>query len=197
MHFDLISLIQTVGFWGIIGILFAESGLFFGFFLPGDSLIFTAGFLASQGYFGLLEFLFFGTLASILGNTVGYFFGKYYGKKLFTREDNIFFHKKHIVEAQEFYKKHGVKTIILARFVPIVRTFAPIVAGIADMDYKIFTIFNVVGGVLWVVGLGLLGYFLGQLIPAEAIDKYLLAIVGAIVLISIAPGIVHFVKKKK
>lgn len=194
LGFDLESLIQTVGLLGLTGIIFAESGLLIGFFLPGDSLLFTAGFLASQGYFnlGLLIFLCF--TAAVLGDSVGYTFGKKLGPKLFNKEDSLLFHKDHLAKAQQFYDKHGGKTIILARFMPVIRTFAPIVAGAGQMEYRKFIVFNVLGGLLWAVGLPVAGYVLGSAIPD--VDKYLLPIVMAIIIISIAPGAYHLLKDK-
>jgi len=165
MHFDLPYIIQTVGVLGLFFIIFAESGLFFGFFLPGDSLLVTAGLLASQGYFQILVLGFLLMFAAILGDSVGYWFGKKVGPSIFKREDSLLFKKSHLTKAHKFYENHGGKTIILARFIPIVRTFAPIVAGAAGMDYKNFISFNIIGGIGWVWGMLLLGYFLGSAIP--------------------------------
>lgn len=192
MHFDLAEIIKTVGYLGVFSIVFAESGLLFGFFLPGDSLLFTAGFLASQGYFNIAVLMALCVIAAITGDSVGYFFGKRVGKKLFEREDSRFFKKKHLLKAHEFYELHGGKTIILARFIPIVRTFAPIVAGSAEMTYSKFLMFNVVGGILWAAGLTAMGFALGHIIPDP--DKYLLPIIVLIVLVSIAPAAFHALK---
>lgn len=196
MHFDLTSLLRTAGpFFGIIAIgliVFAESGLFFGFFLPGDSLLFTAGFLASQGVFNLPVLLLVCFVCAVIGDNVGYMFGKKVGKALFEREDSRFFKKKHLVKAHEFYEKHGGKAIVLARFMPIVRTFAPIVAGAANMTYKKFATYNVIGGLLWGVGVTLAGYILGSVIPN--VDRYLLPIIAVIVIISVLPPIVHILQ---
>lgn len=194
MHFDLPELIKTVGYFGIFFIVFAESGLFFGFFLPGDSLLFTAGFLASQGYlnFPLLALLV--SVAAITGDSVGYTFGHKLGKKLFEKEESRFFKKSHLMKAHAFYEKHGGKTLIMARFMPLVRTFAPIVAGAANMTYKHFLAYNVIGGILWGVGVTSAGYFLGQVIPD--VDKYLLPIIVLIVLVSVAPAAWHVLKEK-
>lgn len=172
--------------------IFAESGLFFGFFFPGDSLLFTAGFLASKGFLNewiLLPVVF---VAAVLGDNVGYWFGKKVGPKIFSREHSLLFNKKHVTTAQAFYEKHGVKTIILARFVPAVRTFAPIVAGVGKMHYPTFLTYNLVGGLLWGVGVTAAGLFLGNLIPD--IDKFLLPIIVGIILISASPGLIHFAK---
>jgi membrane-associated protein len=191
---DLPTLIKTIGYIGIFIITFAESGLFFGFFLPGDSLLFTAGFLASQGFFHIGFLMFISLLGAILGDSVGYAFGKRVGPKIFSREDSIFFHKDHIRKAEVFYEKYGKKTIIIARFMPVVRTFAPIVAGVGKMSYPIFLLFNIIGGVLWALGLSGLGYFLGNSIPN--IDHYLLPIIAGIIFLSILPGFVHIARNK-
>lgn len=195
MHGDLAALIETVGYLGIFGIVFAETGLLFGFFLPGDSLLFTAGILASQGIFSIVPLCLLLFIAAVSGDSVGYYIGHKFGRRLFHREDSIFFHKDHLVSAQKFYEKHGGKTIILARFMPIIRTFAPVVAGIGNMEYSKFLAFNIVGGFLWTAGLPLAGYFLGRAIPD--VDRYLLPIIALIVLISIAPGIYHAVNTKE
>lgn len=203
---DLPGLIKTFGYLGIIAIIFAESGLFFGFFLPGDSLLFTAGVVASgvllpgadgQPLFNvwLLAGLCF--LAAVSGDSVGYWFGKKIGPRIFTKEDSLLFHRNHILKAQAFYEKYGGKTIVLARFLPVVRTFAPIVAGVGRMRYGTFLAYNLVGGFLWTFGLTFLGYFLGNAIPADQIDKYLLPLVGLIILISILPTAYHILKEKE
>ena len=194
MHLDLITLIKSVGLLGVWGIVFAESGLFFGFFLPGDSLLFTAGFLASQGFLNFPALLIGSFLAAVLGDNVGYTFGRKVGPKLFNRPDSRFFKKDHLDKARAFYQKHGPQTIILARFMPFIRTFAPIVAGAANMDYKTFVTYNLVGGAFWALGIPILGYLLGSLIPD--VDKYLLPIVVIIILLSIAPGVYHYLKQK-
>lgn len=143
------TLITTVGTLGVIVVIFMETGLFFGFFFPGDSLLFTAGFLASQGYVSLAWLLIGTFLAAVIGDSVGYAFGKKVGPALFSREDSVIFNRAHITRAQHFYEKHGRKTIILARFMPIIRTFAPIVAGIGNMNYRTFLTFNIIGGFVW------------------------------------------------
>ena len=193
---NLRALIESVGYFGVWGIIFAESGLLVGFFLPGDSLIFTAGFLATPniGFFRIMPLVLGCWVAAVLGDNVGYEFGKRVGYKLFQREDSFLFHKKNLIKAQEFYNRHGGKAITIARFMPVVRTFAPIVAGIAHMDHKKFTFFNFIGGTIWVWGLCLLGYFLGGLI--KDVDKYLLPIVFVIIVASVLPPILHLVKDK-
>lgn len=192
--FDLTSLIKSAGYVGLAAIVFAESGLLIGFFLPGDSLLFTAGFLASQGFLNiwiLIPLLF---VAAVVGDNVGYAFGKRMGPKIFKREDSLLFHQKHLLRAQLFFEKHGGKTIILARFIPVVRTFAPVLAGVGRMHYRTFMLFNLVGGFLWAVGLTCLGYFLGSAIPE--IDKYLLPIIAAIIVLSVLPTAIHLLKDR-
>lgn len=190
--FDLETLIKTAGYVGVFGIVFAESGLLIGFFLPGDSLLFTAGFLASQGFLNIVILAVGSCIAAVVGDSVGYFFGKKVGPAVFKKEDSLFFNKKYIQSSQEFYNKHGGKTIILARFVPVVRTFAPILAGVGQMHYAKFFSYNVIGGILWGLGVTLLGYFLGSAIPN--VDKYLLPIIAVIVILSILPGVVHVLR---
>ncbi len=191
MHFDLVSLIQTAGYLGVFAIVFLESGMLIGFFFPGDSLLFTAGFIASQKpeLFDIKILIAGCFVAAIAGDSIGYLIGAKLGPKIFTKEDSIFFHKKHLERAQSFYDKHGGKTIILARFIPVIRAFAPVVAGAGKMDYKKFLIFNLVGAVLWAIGVTLAGYYLGSLIPD--VDKYLLPIVGLIVIASVLPALHH------
>lgn len=181
------TIIETLGTIGVIVIIFLETGAFFGFFFPGDSLLFTAGFLASQGYISFPILLVGTFLAGIIGDSVGYSFGKKLGPRIFTKEDSVFFNKNHIKKAQDFYEKHGKKTIILARFMPIIRTFAPIVAGIGSMQYRTFILFNVVGAFLWTWSMLWLGYGLGALIPDP--DKYVIPVVIVIIIISAFPGI--------
>lgn len=193
--FDLVTLIKTTGYLGIAGIIFAESGLFIGFFLPGDSLLFTAGFLASQGALGIIPLMILTFVAAVTGDSVGYAFGRRVGPKIFTRDDSMFFHKDHLARAQKFYKRHGGKTIVLARFMPIVRTFAPIVAGAGKMHYPTFLAYNLAGGFLWAVGLSGAGYFLGNTIPH--IDRYLIPIVIGIIITSILPTAIHILKDPK
>lgn len=190
MHLQL--LIETIGYIGVFGIIFAESGLLFGFFLPGDSLLFTAGFLASQGIFNIWILSTGCFLAAVIGDSVGYFFGHKVGKRLFHKKESFFFHKDNLKKAELFYEKHGGKTIILARFIPLIRTFAPIVAGIGSMRYSAFLFYNVIGGLIWGVGVTLSGYYLGRLIPD--VDKYLIPIILGIIVISLLPTIIHVLK---
>ena len=194
-EFNLIEFIQQVSYIGIFFIVFAESGMFFGFFFPGDSLLFTAGFLASQQLLNIYLLVPLVVIGAILGDSSGYWIGRKAGTWLMKLKDSWYFKKEYVHEAEKFYKKHGGKTIILARFVPIVRTFAPIVAGMAKMHYDRFLSFNVFGGLFWGAGMTLAGYFLGSLIPN--VDKYLLPIVAAIIFLSLLPGILHMRNRRK
>ncbi|NTU46653.1 DedA family protein [Candidatus Roizmanbacteria bacterium] len=200
MNFEhiMLQLAHSAGFLPylfIFLVIFAESGLFFGFFLPGDSFLFLAGLLASKGLLNPLILIPVCFFAAVLGVSVGYWFGQKYGKKLFHKSDSLFFHKENLEKARAFYEKHGKKTIVLARFIPFIRTFAPIVAGIGDMDYKIFIIFNIVGALLWAVGITLAGFYLGQFIPN--VDKFLIPIILVIIVVTTAPAVFHMLKDKK
>jgi membrane-associated protein len=203
LHFDLKSLIEAVGYVGLFAIVFAESGLFFGFFLPGDSLLFTAGFLASQGLFELPVLIVLLSIAAITGDSVGYWCGEKFGRKLFTREDSIWFHKKHLITAHEFYERHGGKAIILARFLPAVRTFVPIVAGMGRMSYRKFLFYNVFGGLFWVISMTVGGYFLTDAIrrlfgiSEKDIDKVLIPVVLVIIVVSALPTMIHLYKENR
>ncbi|MBD2206200.1 VTT domain-containing protein [Calothrix sp. FACHB-1219] len=197
MHFDLPEIIKSLGYFGVWGIIFAESGLLIGFFLPGDSLLFTAGFVASQHLLNIWILIIGAFICAVLGDNVGYATGFRFGRKLFSKEDSWLFHKKHIVKTQKFYNKHGKKTIVLARFVPIVRTFAPIVAGVGSMHYRTFMSYNLVGGFIWTFGITFLGFFLGKSLPPEQVDKYLLPIIGLIIVVSLLPSIFHVIQESK
>lgn len=183
---DLVALIKTVGVAGIVFMVFAESGLLFGFIFPGDSLLFTAGFLASQGYLNIFVLLASCFLAAVAGDSAGYYFGKKAGPRIFTREDSRFFKKEYIHRAHKFYEKYGGRSLVLARFLPVIRTLVPIMAGVGKMKYAHFLFYNIFGGVLWAVGLLSLGYLFGSVIPN--VDKYIIFIVGFIVLFSIFMG---------
>lgn len=192
---DTVQLYAVLGYFVYFAIIFAESGLFFGFFLPGDSLIFTLALLCSQGLLNVWAIVIIGSIAAITGDSVGYLFGRKVGAKLFEKEDNTFFKKEHLIKAQNFYEKYGTKTIVLARFTPIVRTFAPIVAGAAKMHYSTFITYNTVGGISWICSMTALGYYLGRSIPN--IDKYILPIIAVIVILSVIPALSQLIKKKK
>lgn len=203
--FDLVDLIIGLGIFAVIVVIFAESGLLIGFFLPGDSLLFTAGALYATGILpgnvpiNIHLFIVMLFIAAVLGDSVGYWFGRKAGPRIFKKPDAKIFKQVHIQNAQNFYEKHGGKTIIMARFVPIVRTFAPIVAGVGKMEYKKFLTYNIVGGFLWTFGLTYLGYFAGKAIIAAGvdIDSVILPIIALIVLISILPPAIHILKEKK
>ena len=187
---DLPALVQWAGYVGLTIIIFAETGLLVGFFLPGDSLLVTAGLLAADPAFGLNVWLLglILTVAAIVGDTVGYHVGKATGPRIFTRENSLFFHNSHHLKAQAFYEKHGGKTIIIARFMPIVRTFAPVVAGVGQMRYASFLAYNVVGGVLWIWSMLITGYVLAKTVPGVA--KHVEKVILVVVFLSILPGII-------
>jgi membrane-associated protein len=197
MHFDLLSIIKQGSYFLVWAIIFAESGLLIGFFLPGDSLLFLAGFAASQGYMNIWVLILGCFAAAVIGDNVGYSTGSRFGRRLFRKEESWLFRKENLVKAQQFYEKHGRKTIILARFLPIVRTFAPIVAGIGSMNYRVFFTYNLIGGAIWTIGLTLLGFELGKSIPASVMEKYLIFIVLLIIFISLLPSLYHFYQERK
>lgn len=191
---SLIDLVSLVGYAGLVAIVFAETGLFLGFFLPGDSLLFIAGFLAGQGLFSLPLLIVLLWVAAVLGNIVGYEFGRRVGPRLFAREDSLLFKKAHALKAQAFYEKYGAKTLFLARFMPIVRTFAPIVAGVAQMEFRAFLFYSVTGATVWVIGLTVLGYYLGAL---PFVREHLEAMILLIIFISILPAIIEYIRERK
>ena len=193
---DLRGLVQWAGYFGLTAIVFAETGLLIGFFLPGDSLLVTAGLLASQPGFGLNVYLLglILSIAAIVGDSVGYAIGRSTGPRIFTREDSLLFNRKHLERAHAFYEKHGGKTIIIARFMPIVRTFAPVVAGVADMHYRTFIAYNVIGGLAWVWSMLFIGYFLGRLVPG--IDKHIEPVILVVIFLSILPGIISWMRER-
>lgn len=192
---DLATLLKTVGLLGIAAMVFAESGLLIGFFLPGDSMLFTAGFLASQGFFSISLLMALCFVAAVLGDNAGYMFGKRVGVKLFTREDSFLFHKKHLERASRFYELHGGKTLVLARFMPVVRTFVPILAGVGNMKYSVFFFYNMAGGLTWMVSMTGLGYVLGRTIPN--VDRYIIPLVVVIIIVSFLPPVIHMLRKKE
>jgi len=206
--FDLVQFAQTAGPLAalvvVTAIIFAENGLLIGFFFPGDSVLFTIGFLIQgTNHFKLdlnielvILVLF---LAAVLGASVGYLFGKKFGPALFKRPNSLLFKQENVQKAQEFYDRHGGKTIILARFIPIIRTFVPLIAGIANMRYKTFMIFNIVGGLIWTAGVTFLGFYLGKLLQDSGIDvdAILLPIVAVILIVSVSPALYQLLKNKK
>lgn len=194
---DVQHLVQAGGYVGLTLIIFAETGLLIGFFLPGDSLLVTAGLLATQPRFGL-NVLLLGlilTVAAILGNTVGYLIGKFSGPRLFTRDDSLLFKKKHLFRAQAFYEHYGGQTLVLARFMPIVRTFVPVVAGLARMPFRQYTAYNVLGAVLWIWSMLFIGYFLGRYIPG--IEHHIEKVILAVIFVSLLPGLISWYRERK
>ena len=192
--YDVEGLIRWGGMAMLIGIVFAETGLMIGFFLPGDSLLVTAGVFAAAGHLDILTLLGALTLAAVIGDQLGYYIGYRTGPRIFRRPDSLLFKRDHLLRAKHFYEKHGGKTIILARFMPIVRTFAPVVAGVGQMEYRRFVTFNVVGGVGWVFSMCLLGYSLGHAIPD--VDRHIHVVIAVVVFLSILPGIIEFVRSR-
>jgi len=193
---DLPALVQWAGYAGLALIVFAETGLFFGFFLPGDSLLVTAALLASQGLplnvymLGMLL-----TAAAIAGDNTNYWIGRMTGPRIFRREDSFLFRRKHLDDAHAFYVRHGPKTVVLCRFVPIIRTFAPLVAGAAAMDYRTFLTFSVLGGTAWIWSMLFIGYFLGAHVPGVA--KHIELVILGVIFVSILPGIIAYWRERR
>jgi membrane-associated protein len=194
MH-NLTEFIINAGYVIVFLTIFAESGFLLGFFLPGDSLLFTLGIFASQGHLNIWLLLGLCISAAILGDSFGYWMGKYFGPKLFNRQDSFFFKQEYVTKTAAFFEKYGKKTIIMARFVPIVRTFAPIMAGVGKMNYRVFVFFNIIGGFLWAGGLLSVSYVLGSKIPG--IEHYLEYIIIGIIAVSFIPIILEFFHKRK
>jgi len=194
-HIDYESLVETIGYAGLFLIVFSETGLLIGFFLPGDTLLVAAGAVAGRGHLDIWALMLVLFVAAVTGDAVGYQIGKHAGPRLFRREDSRWFHHKHLERARSFYNHHGGKTIVLARFVPIVRTFAPTIAGAAGMPYRRFAIFNVFGGLIWVVSMCGLGYVVGESVPN--LEVALVAVVGIIFVLSIAPAAVHILRERR
>jgi membrane-associated protein len=192
---DLPALVHWAGDIGMFAIIFAETGLLFGIFLPGDSLLVTAGLLASQGVFEIWVLLPLLTVAAIAGNQCGYQIGKATGPRIFNRENSRFFNRKHVVRAHDFYEKHGGKTLILARFVPIVRTFVPVIAGVGGMSHATFTVYDISGGFLWIWSMLLTGYFLGRWVPGVA--DHIEIVILTVIFLSILPGIIGWYRESR
>ena len=197
--FVLVTDVQTIVTWGgtvlVCAIIFVETGLFVGFFLPGDSLLVTAGIFAAAGHLDLFALLIFASACAVAGDQVGYFIGRSAGQALYSRPDSRFFKRSHLERTRAFYERHGAKTIVLARFVPIVRTFAPAVAGTAAMNYKRFVTYNVVGGVMWVFGMVLLGYSLGSMIPN--ITRHIHWVIAIVVFLSVLPAVFEVLRERR
>jgi len=194
LHFDITKWVETLGYVGILLIIFLETGIFLGFFLPGDSLLFAAGLLASQNIFDVWLLIPLMIITACAGYFLAYWFGEKLGSWLLRRNDSFIFKKKYLIQAGKFYEKHGGKALVLGRLVPILRTFVPIVAGMAKMQYRTYALFNILGAFVWAGGVTLLGYYLGSLVPG--IGKYILPVALCVIFLSITPAIWHFVKNK-
>lgn len=191
---DIQALVAWAGYIGLFLIVFSETGLLIGFFLPGDSLLFTAGLFAAKGMFNIYELCVLLCIAAVVGDAVGYYIGKTGGHALYSREDSRFFKRKHLLATKDFYEKYGGITIVMARWMPFARTFAPVVAGIAEMSYPKFATYNIVGGVSWVLSMTLGGYYLGTIFPG--IIQHLELVIIVIVFLSILPGIIKYLQVK-
>ncbi len=192
---NLPDLVQWAGVFGLAAIIFSETGLLVGVFLPGDSLLVTAGLFAARGFLSIYWLVPVLTLAAICGNSLGYFIGRASGPRIFNRENSIFFHRKHAIRASEFYARHGRKTIVLAQFMPIIRTFSPVIAGVGGMKFRVFITWNVLGSIVWIWSMVGIGYFLGTYIPG--IDKHIEIVIVVVVFISLLPGIIGGLKSRR
>jgi len=192
--YDVEGLIQWGGLLMLVAIVFAETGLMVGFFLPGDSLLVTAGIFAAAGHLDIVALLLWVTVAAVAGDQLGYYIGYRTGPRIFRREDSLLFRREHLLRARAFYERHGGKTIILARFIPVIRTFAPVVAGVGQMEYRRFVSFNVVGGFLWVWSMTLLGVTLGNVVPD--IDRHIHVVIAVVVFLSILPAIIEYIRSR-
>ena len=195
-HFltDVRGLVQTGGYIALAIIVFTETGLMIGFFLPGDSLLVTAGLFAAKGDLDIVFLNLLLMFCAITGDATGYYIGKKLGPALFRKEDSLLFKKKHLIATHEFYERHGGKTIIIARFVPIVRTFAPVVAGMANMSYRRFALFNIVGGIGWVFSMTMIGYALIKVFPNA--EKHIHIIIVVVIVLSVLPGVIEVLRAK-
>jgi membrane-associated protein len=193
--YSLDSLIRWGGYGLLVAIVFAETGLLVGFFLPGDSLLVTAGLVASTGVLNIWWLNVLLILAAVIGDNVGYAIGRRLGPRLFTREKSLLFNPAHVERTRRFYERHGAKTIVIARFVPIVRTFAPTVAGVGQMEYRRFVFYNVAGGVGWVVSMTWAGFLLGQSIPN--IGSHIHLVVGVVIVLSLIPIAVELLRERR
>jgi membrane-associated protein len=193
--FNITNLIQTGGLFLIAAVIFGESGMMVGFLFPGDTLLLSAGVLAAGHKLSLVQALIVIALAAIIGDNVGYQIGKSLGPRLFTKEDGVVFRKQHIDRAKEFYGKYGSRTMLLAHFVPVIRAFAPVTAGAADMSRKQFFFYDAIGDIAWTVALTLFGYFVGSKVPG--VDKYIEPILVAVIIIFLAPTLFHIMRDEK
>ncbi|CAM3300329.1 DedA family protein [Deinococcus saxicola] len=192
---SLIDVILSASYLGIFFIVFAETGLLVGFFLPGDSLLIAAGLLAAGGKLNLGGVMAAVVAGALLGNTAGYFIGQRFGPAVFRNQNSRFFKPEYVQEAEKFFVKYGALAVILARFVPIVRTLVPTLAGVSRMPFMLYTLYNIIGAVLWGVGLTALSYYLGQLIPD--LDRYILLIVAVVLVVSVIPIVLKFLQARK
>jgi membrane-associated protein len=195
-HFitDVRGLVQAGGYIALAIIVFTETGLMIGFFLPGDSLLVTAGLFAAKGDLNIVLLNALLMTCAVLGDATGYYIGKKLGPAIFRKEDSFLFKKKHLIATQEFYERHGGKTIIIARFVPVIRTFAPVVAGMANMGYRRFAAFNIIGGVAWVFSMTMLGYLLVTMFPAT--EKHIEKVIIIVVFLSLLPGLIEWLRAR-
>jgi membrane-associated protein len=189
---DVTNIIQAGGLLLIAAMIFAESGMFLGFFFPGDTLLLSAGIFIAAGKFSFITVIPVIALAAILGDNVGYHIGKRYGRRLFRKSDGVLFRQEYVQRAEVFYEKHGSKTVLLAHFVPVVRTFAPAVAGVARMNYKEYVAFDAIGDTTWTIILTFVGYWFGKRIPN--LDHYVLLAVLVVIVISLGPTVYHIFK---
>jgi membrane-associated protein len=196
-HFltDVRGLVQAGGYIALAIIVFTETGLMIGFFLPGDSMLVTAGLFAAKGVLNIVWLNVLLSACAIAGDATGYLIGKKLGPALFRKEDSLLFKKKHLVATHEFYEKHGGKTIIIARFVPVIRTFAPVVAGMGNMSYRRFAMFNIIGGIGWVFSMTMIGYLLVTLFPAT--ERHIEKVIIIVIFVSILPGIIEFLRARR
>jgi membrane-associated protein len=196
-HFlsDVRGLVQAGGYVALAIIVFTETGLMIGFFLPGDSLLVTAGLFAAKGDLNIFFLNALLMTCAVLGDATGYFIGRKLGPALFRKEDSLLFKKKHLIATHEFYERHGGKTIIIARFVPIVRTFAPVVAGMANMGYRRFALFNIIGGIGWVFSMTMIGYLLVTLFPAT--EKHIEKVIIIVIFVSLLPGLIEWLRARR
>ena len=189
------ELIRLVGFYGIVAVIFAETGLLIGFFLPGDSLLITAGLFAARGDFNIVTLILSLIPAAIVGNATGYYIGHRTGMALYQRPDSLLFRREHLRMTHEYYERHGGKTIVLAQFIPILRTFAPVVAGVGKMGYKQFATYNIVGAILWITSMTLGGYTLGNLVPN--IEQRIHYVVAAVIAVSLMPPAIAWLRRRR
>ncbi len=193
--FDVSHIIQSGGLLLLGGFLFAEVGLFLGFFLPGDTLVIAAGIYAHEGKLSIASVIMVSALAAIAGDSVAYFIGRKLGPRVFSNPDSVIFRPDHVARAEAFFEKHGAKTLLIAHFIPVVRTFNPLLAGVAGMPYKKFLTYDVIGDIFWAVSLGLVGYYIGSRIPG--IDNYILIGLGIIILITVLPTLIQFIRVRR